>query len=147
MIPKNIPKDAKSTYDGAFKGALRYYAGDEDKASKVAWSAVKKDYKKDPKSGDWEKRANAQSWKYDSVSIRTLIKEAKIDPEILKEALTGTVGESDDLSKEAEWDGDLKMSIYKIVKSASTQGLRKLAQTDHLLNKIMLDNYHNSMLQ
>lgn len=46
---KALPKGARAIFVGAFNGALKSYDGDESRAFKVAWAAVKRKYKKDGK--------------------------------------------------------------------------------------------------
>jgi cation transport regulator len=62
-VKDNLPKDAQDIYKEAFNNAYkqfkdpskRRYGGDrEEAAHRVAWSAVKKVYKKN-KKGDWVK--------------------------------------------------------------------------------------------
>lgn len=57
-LPSNIrahlPVHAQEIYKEAFNNALEQY-GDEPTAFKVAWAAVKRQYKKGP-DGMWEKR-------------------------------------------------------------------------------------------
>jgi cation transport regulator len=61
----NLPKDAQKIFLEAFNSTWEQYkdpkkrrgsnSGDEV-ANKIAWSAVKKQYDKDPVSGDWKKK-------------------------------------------------------------------------------------------
>lgn len=62
-VQKNLPEHAQKIYLEAFNNAWEEYAkpGDrkggasrEETAFKVAWSAVKKTYEKDEKSGVWK---------------------------------------------------------------------------------------------
>jgi len=57
-----LPKHAKEIYRAAFNSAWEQYQEPEEEreetAHKVAWSAVKKDYEKDEKSGMWVKKSN-----------------------------------------------------------------------------------------
>jgi cation transport regulator len=53
-VRKVLPKHAEDIYKEAFNHALEEYEGDESRAYAVAWSAVKKRYKKNEKSGKWE---------------------------------------------------------------------------------------------
>jgi cation transport regulator len=64
-VKENLPKHAREIYLEAFNSAWDQYAepkerrGDasrEETAHKVAWSAVKKVYEKDEKTGDWRKK-------------------------------------------------------------------------------------------
>ena len=66
-LPKGVedlPKHAKDIYRKAHNNALDQYkdpgkrrgrASLEEAAHKVAWAAVKKEYVKDRKTGDWKK--------------------------------------------------------------------------------------------
>ena len=57
-VRDNLPKHAQEIYKEAFNSAFDEYKdrGDEreETAHRVAWSAVKKKYRKDEKSGKWE---------------------------------------------------------------------------------------------
>lgn len=58
-VRDNVPKHAQEIYKEAFNSAYDEYKergaeGREETAHKVAWSAVKKKYRKDEKSGKWE---------------------------------------------------------------------------------------------
>jgi cation transport regulator len=58
-VRDNLPKHAQEIYQEAFNSAYDEYKergpeGREVTAHKVAWSAVKKKYRKDEKSGKWE---------------------------------------------------------------------------------------------
>lgn len=64
-VTDNLPKHAQEIYKEAFNSAWDQYdepeerRGDatrEETAHKVAWSAVKKDYEKDEKSGKWTRK-------------------------------------------------------------------------------------------
>ncbi len=64
-VRENLPKHAQEIYLEAFNNAWDQYAkpeerrGDasrEETAHKVAWSAVKKVYEKDEKTGAWKKK-------------------------------------------------------------------------------------------
>lgn len=64
-VQNNLPKHAQEIYLAAFNNADEQYkdpkkrrgkASREDVARKVAWSAVKKEYAKDAKTGKWKKR-------------------------------------------------------------------------------------------
>ena len=57
-VRDNLPRHAQEIYQEAFNHAWLEYAergaqGREETAHKVAWSAVKKSYRKDEKSGNW----------------------------------------------------------------------------------------------
>ncbi len=64
-VRENLPAHAQEIYLEAFNNAWDQYAKPEDRrgdatreetAHKVAWSAVKKVYEKDEKSGKWRKK-------------------------------------------------------------------------------------------
>jgi cation transport regulator len=64
-VKENLPKHAQEIYLEAFNSAWDQYAepkerrGEatrEETAHKVAWSAVKKVYEKDEKTGEWKKK-------------------------------------------------------------------------------------------
>lgn len=64
-VKGNLPKHAQEIYREAFNNAWDQYAEPEERrgaasreetAHKVAWSAVKKVYEKDEKTGKWEKK-------------------------------------------------------------------------------------------
>jgi len=58
-LPNNVrnplPKHAQEIFLAAFNNAYDEYDGDEDRARKVAWSAVKQKYEKGD-DGDWHKK-------------------------------------------------------------------------------------------
>jgi cation transport regulator len=53
-IKNNLPSHAQEIYRAAFNNAWKEYSHDETRSHKVAWSAVKKIYRKDSKSGKWD---------------------------------------------------------------------------------------------
>ncbi|MCC6616444.1 MAG: putative cation transport regulator ChaB [Anaerolineae bacterium] len=64
-IRDNLPKHAQEIYKEAYNSAWDQYkdpddrrgdASREETAHRVAWSAVKKDYDKDDKSGKWKRK-------------------------------------------------------------------------------------------
>jgi len=55
-VRENLPKHAQEIYKSAFNNAWEEYDHDEKRAHSVAWSAVKKSYKKDEGSGRWIKK-------------------------------------------------------------------------------------------
>ena len=64
-----LPEHAKEIYWKAHNNALEQYkdpskrrgkASLEEVAHKVAWAAVKKEYEKDEKSGEWKRKENKQ---------------------------------------------------------------------------------------
>ncbi|HLD16774.1 MAG TPA: ChaB family protein [Coxiellaceae bacterium] len=54
-VKQVLPKHAQEIYKGAFKGGYKEYSN-EQSAHRVAWAAVKKEYKKDESSGKWKKK-------------------------------------------------------------------------------------------
>jgi cation transport regulator len=65
QVRYNLPRDAQRIFMDAFNSAWKQYNDSskrrgfdslEEVANKVAWSAVKKQYDKDPISGDWKKK-------------------------------------------------------------------------------------------
>ncbi len=65
QVKYNLPKDAQKIFLEAFNSAWKQYKdpkkrrgsdSTEEVANKVAWSTVKKQYDKDPISGDWKKK-------------------------------------------------------------------------------------------
>ena len=58
-VKGHTPKHAQDTYRKAFNNALKEY-GQEDRAAKVAWAAVKKAGYKKSASGEWSKSAGAK---------------------------------------------------------------------------------------
>lgn len=52
-VRDNLPKHAQEIYKAAFNSAEEQY-GEEERAHRVAWSAVKNDYEKD--NGKWVKK-------------------------------------------------------------------------------------------
>jgi cation transport regulator len=57
-VRNNLPKHAQEIYRAAYNNAWDEYAQDEERAHKVAWSAVKKKYVKDESSGQWKAMDN-----------------------------------------------------------------------------------------
>lgn len=55
-VQDNLPKHAQEIYKEAFNSAWKEYDHDESRAHRVAWSAVKKEYKKDNDSGKWTRK-------------------------------------------------------------------------------------------
>ena len=62
-VKDNLPKHAQEIYRAAFNSAWGEYdepeerrggASREETAHKVAWAAVKKEYEKDEKTGEWK---------------------------------------------------------------------------------------------
>lgn len=62
-IPDNarnvLPAHAQDIYKEAFNSAIDQYDGDEERAHRVAWAAVKDKYHKDDESGKWVKDKDA----------------------------------------------------------------------------------------
>jgi cation transport regulator len=64
-VKDNLPKHAQEIYMEAYNSAWEQYddpeerrgdASREETAHKVAWSAVKKKYEKDEKTGEWKSK-------------------------------------------------------------------------------------------
>jgi len=64
-IHNNLPKHAQEIYLAAFNNAFEQYrdpdkrrdrASLEEIAHRVAWAAVKKEYRKDRETGEWKKK-------------------------------------------------------------------------------------------
>ena len=64
-VQNSLPKYVQGTYLTAYNNASEQYADPEKRrgnasleevAHKVAWAAVKKEYKKDSKTGEWKRR-------------------------------------------------------------------------------------------
>lgn len=59
-LPDNVrdvlPKHAQEIFKAAYNNAWKEYDHDEDRARRVAWSAVKQTYQKDDDSGQWTKK-------------------------------------------------------------------------------------------
>ena len=64
-VKDNLPEHAQEIYKEAYNSAWDQYdkpeerrgdASREETAHKVAWAAVKREYKKDNKSGKWTKK-------------------------------------------------------------------------------------------
>ncbi len=53
-VKDNLPKHAQEIYRAAFNSAFDEYGHDDARAHRVAWGAVEKEYRKDPKTGKWE---------------------------------------------------------------------------------------------
>jgi cation transport regulator len=54
-VKNNLPKHAQEIYKEAFNSAAEQY-GEEDRAHRVAWSAVEQKYEKNEK-GNWVKKS------------------------------------------------------------------------------------------
>jgi cation transport regulator len=64
-VRDNVPKHAQEIYLAAFNSAWEQYKDPDDRrgddsreevAHKVAWAAVKNEYEKDEKTGNWKKK-------------------------------------------------------------------------------------------
>ena len=51
-VRDSLPKHAQEIYQAAYNSAEDQY-GEEERAHRVAWSAVKQRYEKDEESGEW----------------------------------------------------------------------------------------------
>jgi cation transport regulator len=56
QVTNNVPAHGQDIYKEAFNNAIDQYDGDEERAHRVAWSAVKEKYKKDNDSGRWVRK-------------------------------------------------------------------------------------------
>jgi cation transport regulator len=54
-VKDNLPKHAQEIYKEAFNSAWDQYDHEEARAHRVAWGAVKQEYKKD--NGKWKKKS------------------------------------------------------------------------------------------
>lgn len=66
-VKDHLPEHAQKIYMEAYNHAMKEYSSPakrrgnetgEEAAHKVAWAAVKKEYEKDEKSGDWKPKKN-----------------------------------------------------------------------------------------
>ena len=55
-VREHLPRHAQEIYRAAFNSAWDEYNHDEERAHRVAWSAVKKVYEKDDETGEWRKQ-------------------------------------------------------------------------------------------
>jgi cation transport regulator len=55
-VRDNLPDHAQEIYVAAFNNAWEEYGKDEERAHRVAWSAVKETYEKDDVSGRWVRK-------------------------------------------------------------------------------------------
>lgn len=55
-VRDHLPKHAQEIYQEAYNSAWDEYGHDEERAHRVAWSAVKQKYQKNNDTGDWEKK-------------------------------------------------------------------------------------------
>lgn len=56
-VKNNLPKHAQEIYKEAYNSAWGQYDHEEERAHKIAWGAVKKEYKKDEDTGKWKKKS------------------------------------------------------------------------------------------
>jgi cation transport regulator len=56
QVTNNVPPHGQDIYKEAFNNAIDQYDGDEERAHRVAWSAVKEKYKKDKNSDRWVRK-------------------------------------------------------------------------------------------
>ncbi len=56
QVKNNVPAGGQDIYKEAFNNAIDQYDGDEERAHRVAWNAVKQKYKKDPDSDRWVRK-------------------------------------------------------------------------------------------
>ena len=57
-VKDNLPKHAQEIYKEAFNNAWKQYDHDEERAHRVAWSAVKNEYKKSEDSDQWVRKSS-----------------------------------------------------------------------------------------
>lgn len=57
-VRDNLPRHAQDIYQSAYNNAWEEYNHDEERARRVAWSAVKNVYEKNEETGQWEKKDN-----------------------------------------------------------------------------------------
>ncbi len=55
-VRDNLPEHAQEIYRASFNNAWEEYGHDEERAHRVAWAAVKRDYEKDPDTGSWNQK-------------------------------------------------------------------------------------------
>lgn len=53
-VREHLPEHAQEIYQAAYNNAWDQYGHDEERAHRIAWSAVKKKYQKDEASGQWK---------------------------------------------------------------------------------------------
>jgi cation transport regulator len=53
-VRDHLPLHAQEIYRAAFNSAWDEYDHDEERAHRVAWAAVKHEYEKDEKTGQWK---------------------------------------------------------------------------------------------
>ena len=97
---KDMPKHAQEIFISAFNNALKQYDGDEERANKVAYAAVKNEYKQD-KDGNWIAKES-------EVSMKT--KESMSDDDkrnLLQSALEMKFPSSDRVVPSGSWIVDI----------------------------------------
>jgi cation transport regulator len=57
QVKDNVPAHGQDIYKEAFNNAIDQYDGDEERAHRVAWSAVKEKYKKE--DGKWKRKKSS----------------------------------------------------------------------------------------
>lgn len=57
-VRDHLPEHAQEIYQSAYNSAWDEYGEDEERAHRVAWGAVKRDYEKDDGSGDWHRKSS-----------------------------------------------------------------------------------------
>ncbi len=55
-VKDHLPEHAQDIWRAAFNSAWQEYGHDESQAARVAWAAVKNEYVKDEKTGEWKKK-------------------------------------------------------------------------------------------
>jgi cation transport regulator len=59
-VRDHLPDHAQEIFRAAFNNALNEYgANDESRAFRVAWAAVKNEYEKDDKTGQWNRKGES----------------------------------------------------------------------------------------
>lgn len=58
-VRNHVPEHGQEIYRAAYNSAYEEYGHDEERAHRVAWAAVKDQYEKDSRSGQWRPKANA----------------------------------------------------------------------------------------
>ncbi len=53
-VRAHLPQHAQEIYRSAFNNAWEEYGHDEERAHRIAWTAVKEKYEKDEKTGNWK---------------------------------------------------------------------------------------------
>jgi cation transport regulator len=58
-VREQLPQHAQEIYRAAFNNAWDEYHHDEERAFRVAWGAVERDYEKGDMTGQWHKKHDA----------------------------------------------------------------------------------------